>query len=58
MELPPVLPWFAKGLCRLWTALFGEEGELVAAIWSALRAAISVLDYPEAPPGEARGAGC
>lgn len=37
MELPPVLRWFANKLCRLWTALFREESELVAANWSALR---------------------
>jgi len=58
MELLLVLPWFATKLCRLWTALFREESELVAANWSALRGAISILDYPETPPGQATGAGC
>lgn len=58
MELPPVLPWFANKLCRLRTALFREESELVAANYSALRGAISISDCPETPPGRATGAGC
>lgn len=42
MKQPQVLLWFAKKLCRLWTALFREESELVADNYSALIEVIGI----------------